>query len=164
MILPREKIPSNSYFIIFILLTSISIISDIFSIIISKYKGQISCSVIAIIFRLIFVFSYIITLKYEFEAIIIFHLIINNCLFFYSAIFVIYLNIFHKSNFSDIFILFCYILYYTSIACNFINIIILYVKYYKVYASMSEDDRKYLKIYNKRASSVSELELVEKKE
>ena len=95
---------------------------------------------------------------------IILHLIINNCLFFYNVLFVVYLYIYHRSNFSDIFILICYIVYYISIACNFINIIILYAKYYKVYVSMTENDIKYLKIYNKRTSSASEIQLVERKE
>ncbi len=166
MLLPKEKMPSNKYFyfITFIIFTSISLISDIFSIIISKNGGQITFAIFAILFRLIFPTSYIITFKYEFEFILILHLIINNCLFVYGVLFIIYLEVHHRNNFSDVFLWFCYIFYYLSLAANFINIIFLYVKYYKVYISMTEDDLKYLKIFNKRNESISEIQLVEKKE
>lgn len=164
MILPREKMPSNIYFyfIIFLIFTSISIISDIFSMIISIYKGQIFFVIIAIFFRLIFITSNIITFKFEIEAIIIIQLIINNCLFFYSVLFFIFLIIYHSTNISNGFILFCYIFYGISIGCNFMDILYLYLKYYKIYVSMTEDDIKYLKIFNKRNISLSEIQLVEK--
>ena len=166
MLLPKEKMPSNKYFyfITFIIFTSISLISDIFSIIISKNGGQITFAIFAILFRLIFPTSYIITFKYEFEFILILQLIINNCLFIYSVLFIIYLEVYHRNNFSDGFLWFCYIFYYLSLAANFINIIFLYAKYYKVYVSMTEDEVKYLKIFNKRNESISEIQLVEKKE
>ena len=165
MLLPREKMPSNIYFyfIIFIIFTFLSIISDIFSMVISIYKGQIFFGIIAILFRLIFISSNIITFKYEFEAIIIIQLIINNCLFFYSILFFIFLIIYHNTNFSNQFILFCYIFYGISIGCNFMDILFLYLKYYKIYVSMTEDEIKYLKIFNKRNVSLSEIQLVEKK-
>ena len=153
MKIPEGKMPNNKfYLIIFSILTSISIIGDIFSTTISEYKGQISCAVFAIILRIIFILSNLITLKYEFEAILLFQLIINNCLCFYSVLFIIYLNIYHRESVSDEFIWFCYIFYYISIGCNFINIIYLYSKFFRVYVSMTEDDIKYLKIYNKRPS------------
>lgn len=164
MLLPKEKIKIKLYFyfILFIILTSISIISDIFSIIISKYKGQIIFSIIAILLRLFFISSNIITLKYEFEAIIIFQLILNNCLFFYNVLLIIHLKIYHNDATSENFILFCYILNYLSVACIFINIIYLYIKYNKVYVSMTENDIEYLKIYNKRNTDSTEIQLVEK--
>ena len=127
MLLPKENMISNFYlyFFIFIILTTISIISDIFSMIISCYGGQIFLAIIAILLRLIFISSYIITIKYEFEFILIVHLIINNCLFCYSVLFLFYLNIYHKAYLSGNFIWFCIFLYYISILCNFINIIVL---------------------------------------
>ena len=165
MRLPEGKMPSNKnfYLILFTVLTSISIISDIFSTIISEYKGQISCAVFAILFRGIFISSNFITIKYEFQALLMFQLILNNCLCCYSVLFIIYLNIYHRESFSNKFIWFCYIFYYISIGCNFINIIYLYIKYFKVYVSMTEDDIKYLRIYNKR-TTVNEMQLIDKKE
>ena len=165
MLLPSDRMPSNIllYFILFTVLTSISIISDIFSMIISIYKGQIFFGIIALLFRLIFILSNIITFKFEFQAIIIFQLIINNCLFFYSVSFIIFLFNNHKTNFSEGFIFFCNIFYLISILCNLVNIIFLFIKYYNVYASMTSDEIKYLKIFNKRTDS-TEIQLVEKHE
>ena len=163
MLIPKEKMPSNKYFylILFSVLTSISIISDIFSMIISNYKSQISFSIVAIIFRLIFISSNILAIKFEFEAIIIAQLIINNCLFFYGVLSIMFLYLYHDTHFSNGFLWFCYIFYFISIGCNFLNIIYLYIKFYNVYASMKEDDIKYLKIFNKRNDS-REIQLVEK--
>lgn len=164
MVIPKEKISINLcyYFILFIIFTSISIISDIFSIIISYYKGQIFYNIITIFLRLFFISSNIITFKYEFEAIILFQLIINNFLFFSNVCFSIFLTIHHNLDYSKVFIVFCYLLCYISIGCNFINIIFLYIKYYKVYASMTENDKEYLKIYNKRNITSTEIQLIEK--
>ena len=163
MLLPSDRMPSNIllYFILFTVLSSISVISDIFSMIISLYKGQIFFGIIALLFRLIFILSNIITFKFEFQAIIIFQLIINNCLFFYSVSFIIFLFDNHKTNFSEGFIFFCNIFYLISILCNLVNIILLFIKYYNVYASMTSDEIKYLKIFNKRTDS-TEIQLVEK--
>ena len=165
MLLPSDRMPSNIllYFILFTVLSSISVISDIFSMIISLYKGQIFFGIIALLFRLIFILSNIITFKFEFQAIIIFQLIINNCLFFYSVSFIIFLFDNHKTNFSEGFIFFCNIFYLISILCNLVNIIFLFIKYYNVYASMTSDEIKYLKIFNKRTDS-TEIQLVEKHE
>ena len=163
MLIPKEKMPSNKYFylIIFGILTSLSIVSDIFSMIISNYKSQIFFSIIVIIFRIIFISSNIITIKFEFEALIIFQLVINNCLFFYGILYIMFLYLNHDIHFSNGFLWFCYIIYFISISCNFLNIIFLYIKFYNVYASMTEDDIKYLKIFNKRNDS-REIQLVEK--
>ena len=163
MLIPKEKMPSNKYFylIIFGILTSLSIISDIFSMIISNYKSQIFFSIIVIIFRIIFISSNIITIKFEFEALIIVQLVINNCLFFYGILYIMFLYLNHDIHFSNGFLWFCYIIYFISISCNFLNIIFLYIKFYNVYASMTEDDIKYLKIFNKRNDS-REIQLVEK--
>ena len=163
MLIPKERMPSNKYFylILFAVLSLISIFSDLFSMIIFKYKSQISFSIIAIIFRLIFISSNIITTKFEFEALIIAQIVINNCLFFYGVLYLMFLYLNHDFHFSNGFLWFCYILYFISIACNFINIISLYIKFYNVYASMTEDDIKYLKIFNKRSDS-REIQLVEK--
>jgi len=163
MLIPKERMPSNKYFylILFAVLGSISIISDIFSMIISNYKTQISFSILAIFFRLIFISSNIITIKFEFEAVIIAQLVINNCLFFYSVLYIMFLYLNHDNHFSNGFLWFCYIIYFISIGCNFVTIIYLYIKFYNVYASMTEDDIKYLKIFNKRTDS-REIQLVEK--
>ena len=163
MLIPKEKMPSNKYFYltIFGILTSLSIISDIFSMIISNYKSQIFFSIIVIIFRIIFISSNIITIKFEFEALIIFQLVINNCLFFYGILYIMFLYLNHDIHFSNGFLWFCYIIYFISISCNFLNIIFLYIKFYNVYASMTEDDIKYLKIFNNRNDS-REIQLVEK--
>ena len=163
MLIPKERMPSNKYFylILFAVLGSISIISDIFSMIISNYRTQISFSIIAIFFRLIFISSNIITIKFEFEAVIIAQLVINNCLFFYSVLYIMFLYLNHDNHFSNGFLWFCYIIYFISIGCNFVTIIYLYIKFYNVYASMTEDDIRYLKIFNKRTDS-REIQLVEK--
>ena len=163
MLIPKDRMPSNKYFylILFAVLTSISIISDIFSMIISNYKSQISFNIAVIIFRLIFISSNIITIKFEFEALIIAQLVINNCLFFYGILYIMFLYLNHDTHFSNGFLWFCYIMYFISIGCNFISIIYLYIKFYNIYASMTEDDIKYLKIFNKRNDS-REIQLVEK--
>jgi hypothetical protein len=163
MLIPKERMPSNKYFylILFAVLTSASIISDIFSMIISNYKSQISFNIVVIIFRLIFISSNIITIKFEFEALIIAQLVISNCLFFYGVLYIMFLYLNHDIHFSNGFLWFCYVLYFISIGCNFITIINLYIKFYNVYASMTEDDIKYLKIFNKRNDS-REIQLVEK--
>ena len=163
MLIPKDRMPSNKYFylILFAVLTSVSIISDIFSMIISNYKSQISFNIAVIIFRLIFISSNIITIKFEFEALIIFQLVINNCLFFYGILYIMFLYLNHDIHFSNGFLWLCYIMYFISIGCNFISIIYLYIKFYNIYASMTEDDIKYLKIFNKRNDS-REIQLVEK--
>jgi hypothetical protein len=92
---------------------------------------------------------------------IIAQLVISNCLFFYGVLYIMFLYLNHDIHFSNGFLWFCYVLYFISIGCNFITIINLYIKFYNVYASMTEDDIKYLKIFNKRNDS-REIQLVEK--